>query len=120
MADYLKHKDYWGTVEYSAKDGLLHGRIFGINDLVTFEANSVDELEHAFVEAVDDYLKTCMELEKEPNRFYRGVFNVRTSKELHRDLAVIAKKKKIKLNELVNIAFDFLVKNEDKVLDTTG
>ena len=75
------------------------------------------ELEHSFVEAVDDYLETCRELEKEPNRFYKGVFNVRTSKELHRDLAVMAEKKKMKLNELVNRAFDFLVKNEDKALN---
>ena len=62
-------------------------------------------------------LVTCRELEKEPNRFFKGVFNVRTSTELHRDLAVMAEKKKMKLNELVNIAFDFLVKNEEKVLD---
>ncbi|MFS4418706.1 hypothetical protein ACKWCC_18505, partial [Maribacter sp. 2307ULW6-5] len=40
----------------------------------------------------------------------------RTSNELHRDLALIAEKKKMKLNELVNKAFDFLVKNEDEVL----
>lgn len=117
MADYLKHKAYLGSVEFSAEDGILHGKIIGINDLVTFEADSVNELQKVFNEAVEDYLETCKELDKEPNKFFKGVFNVRTSNELHRDLALIAEKKQMKLNELVNKAFDFLVKNEDKVLN---
>ena len=117
MADYLKHKDYLGSVEFSAEDGVLFGKIIGINDLVTFEANSVEGLQQAFNDAVEDYLETCKELEKEPNKFFKGVFNVRTSNERHRDLALIAEKKQMKLNELVNKAFDFLVNNEDKVLN---
>ncbi len=117
MAGYLKHKDYLGSVEFSAEDGVLFGKIIGINDLVTFEANSVEGLQQAFNDAVEDYLETCKELEKEPNKFFKGVFNVRTSNERHRDLALIAEKKQMKLNELVNKAFDFLVNNEDKVLN---
>ena len=117
MADYLKHKDYLGSVEFSAEDGVLFGKIIGINDLVTFEANSVEGLQQAFNDAVEDYLETCKELEKEPNKFFKGVFNVRTSNERHRDLTLIAEKKQMKLNELVNKAFDFLVNNEDKVLN---
>ncbi|TXD84811.1 type II toxin-antitoxin system HicB family antitoxin [Subsaximicrobium wynnwilliamsii] len=117
MADYLKHKAYLGSVEFSAEDAVLHGKIIGINDLVTFEADSVDGIQKAFIEAVEDYLETCIALNKAPNKFYKGVFNVRTSNELHRDLALIAEKKQMKLNELVNKAFDFLVKNEDKVLN---
>lgn len=116
MADYLKYGDYLGSVEFSAEDSILHGKIIGINDLVTYEASSVEELQQAFKESVEDYLETCKDLEKEPNKFFKGVFNVRTSSERHRNLAIIAEKKQIKLNELVNKAFDYLVKNEDKVL----
>lgn len=117
MADYLKHKDYIGSVEFSAEDSILHGKIIGINDLVTYEASSVENLKKEFIDAVDEYLEDCKELGKEPNKFFKGVFNVRTSNNTHRNLAIIAEKKKMKLNELVNKAFDFLVKNEDKVLN---
>lgn len=82
-------------MEYSSGDGVLHGKIIGINDLVTYEGGSV----------------------KEPDKFFKGVSNVRTSTEIHRELSIMAEKKKMKLNELVNKAFDFLVKNEDKVLN---
>jgi predicted HicB family RNase H-like nuclease len=36
MADYLKHKSYLGSVEFSAEEVVLHGKIIGINDLVTY------------------------------------------------------------------------------------
>ena len=117
MADNLEHKGYFGSVEYSSGDGVLHGKIIGISDLVTYLGCSVKELKEAFEGSVDDYLETCRELGKEPDKFFKGVFNVRTSTEIHRELSIMAEKKKMKLNELVNKAFDFLVKNEDKVLN---
>ncbi|WP_136468883.1 type II toxin-antitoxin system HicB family antitoxin [Flagellimonas onchidii] len=117
MTDNLEYKGYFGSVEYSSADGVLHGKIIGTNDLVTYQGSSVKELKGAFEESVDGYLETCRELGKEPNKFFKGVFNVRTSTETHRELSIMAEKKKMKLNELVNRAFDFLVKNEDKVLN---
>jgi len=117
MADNLEHKGYFGSVEYSSRDDVLHGKVIGINDVVTYEGASVKELKEAFEGSVDDYLETCKELGKEPNRFYRGGFNIRTSSEIHRELSIMAERKKMKLNELVNKAFAYLVKNEDKVMN---
>lgn len=117
MADNLEHNGYFGSVEYSSGRGVLHGKVIGIRDLVTYEGVSVKELKEAFEASVDDYLETCKKLGKEPNRFYRGVFNIRTSSEIHRELSIMAERKKMKLNELVNKAFDYLVKNEDRVLN---
>ena len=116
MENYLKHKNYFGSVEFSADDNILYGQIIGINDLVTYEAESVDKLKEVFIDSVEDYLQTCKSLDKEPNKFYKGVFNVRTSRAVHAYLAVLADKKQMKLNEVVNKAFDYLIKNEDIVI----
>lgn len=117
MENYLKHRNYYGSVEFSAGDHILFGSIIGIDDLVTYEAESVEELKKAFIESVEDYLETCKSLGKEPDKYFKGVFNVRTSNEKHKALAIIAEKNKLKLNELVNKAFDYLVKNQDEVLN---
>ena len=53
---------YRGTVEYSEEDTCLFGRISGINDIISYEGESVSELRTAFEEAVDDYLETCEKL----------------------------------------------------------
>ena len=62
MKNYLEYKGYIGTVEFSAEDKIFFGKIQGINDLVTFEGSSVDELEKSFQESILDYLETCVTL----------------------------------------------------------
>ena len=100
----MKYKDYRGKVEFSDEDSTFFGKILGINDLVTFEGSTVEELRNSFIEAVDDYLETCLELGKEPEKEYKGQFNVRVPVNLHRLAARKAKVKNISLNKFVENA----------------
>ena len=68
MKNYLEYKGYIGSVEFRADEKVLCGKIQGINDLILFEGESVSELENNFKESVDDYLETCKEIGKEPNK----------------------------------------------------
>ena len=62
----MKHKGFFGSVEYSASDECFFGKLIGTSDLVTFEGDSVESLKNAFIEAVEDYLILCKEVGKEP------------------------------------------------------
>lgn len=104
MNNSLVYKGYRGVVEFSAADNVFFGKLFGINDLVTFEGTSVKALEKSFREAVDDYLATCAELGKEPERIFKGSFNVRIDPDIHRKAALKAQAQSISLNELVEKA----------------
>ena len=104
MNNSLVYKGYRGIVEFSAADNVFFGKLFGINDLVTFEGTSVKALEKSFREAVDDYLATCAELGKEPERTFKGSFNVRIDPDIHRKAALKAQAQSISLNELVEKA----------------
>jgi predicted HicB family RNase H-like nuclease len=79
-----------------------------IDDLVTFEATSADELEKNFQQAVDEYIQTCKALHREPQKVYKGVFNVRIDPELHKKVYQEALKAGISLNAYVQQA----LKNE--------
>ena len=68
MTDILQYKGYFASVHFSAEDEVFFGKIIGINDSVTFEGGTVKELKKAFHEAVDDYLETCKQLGKEPEK----------------------------------------------------
>lgn len=76
---------------------------------MSFVYASVADLKKAFHEAVEDYLETCAELGKDPEKTYKGSFNVRISPELHRKAANLASLRKITLNELVKKAIDGVV-----------
>ena len=58
MKNVLEYKGYSGTVEFHADDEVFFGKLVGIRDVVTFEADSVTKLKKAFKEAVDDYILT--------------------------------------------------------------
>jgi len=109
MTDILQYKGYYGEVHFSATDEVFYGKLLGISDLVNFEGASVRDLKQAFQEAVDDYLETCCELGKEPEKAYKGSFNVRIPPELHRKAATYANLQKISLNDLVKQAIDRVV-----------
>ncbi len=116
MSDYLKYKNYLGTVSFNADDELFYGKVYGLNDLITFQGTSVAELKEAFIASVEDYLKTCSRLGKEPDRSFKGSFNVRVNSDLHRQAAFIAGKNQISLNDFVKKAIHYAIKHEGKVV----
>lgn len=73
----LEYKGYIANVSYSPNDKVIYGKIFGINDLVTFEANSAKMIKPAFIEAVNDYLETCAEVGKDPEKVDPVNFSVK-------------------------------------------
>lgn len=101
MKDKLEYKGYSTKIEYSYEDNILFGKILGIVDSVTFECTSVDEIETTFREAVDDYLDTCKRIGKEPDKEYKGTFNIRIDPRLHKLAAIYAEKLNISLNQYV-------------------
>jgi len=109
----MEYKGHYAKIEYSSEDNIFFGSIIGIDDSITFEGKSVTELETAFQEAVDDYLEMCHKIGKEPQKFYKGSFNVRIDPEIHRQASFLAKSKKISLNKFVEKAIcDSLKINE--------
>ena len=68
MASTIEYKYYIGSVEYSHEDRCFFGKIELIDDLVNFEATNVDELETNFKNAVDEYILTCKELNREAKK----------------------------------------------------
>ncbi len=101
MNNILKYKGFYGTVEYSADDNILFGKVIGINGLISYEGKSVDELRTDFEESVDDYIEMCAEKNIKPEKLYKGSFNVRISPELHRQAVIISSAEHISLNQFI-------------------
>jgi predicted HicB family RNase H-like nuclease len=57
----LHYKEYTGHVVYDDEAGLFHGEVLDLRDVVTFQGRSVEEIEQAFRDSIDDYLAFCEE-----------------------------------------------------------
>jgi predicted HicB family RNase H-like nuclease len=77
------YKGHAGSIEFDDEDMVFHGRVRGIRDIVTFQAESADELVKSFHDSVDDYLAFCKEHGTEPQKPYSGKLALRTTPEIH-------------------------------------
>jgi predicted HicB family RNase H-like nuclease len=100
----MEYKGYLGNVEYDDEAKIFHGDIINTRDVITFQGTTVKEIEKAFKDSINDYITWCKEEGVEPEKPYSGKFNVRLSPQLHRQAVIIAKKKRISLNNFVEKA----------------
>jgi len=86
----LNYKGYLARIEFDPEDHIFVGRVVGIRDVIGFHGESVQELENAFQEAVDNYLTACAELGQKPNKPYSGNLMLRIPAEIHAAVACAA------------------------------
>ncbi|MFI3166067.1 MAG: type II toxin-antitoxin system HicB family antitoxin [Bacillota bacterium] len=87
MNNMLEYKGYVGTIEISGDDEILFGKVIGVNSLLSYEGESVAELKSDFEGVIDEYLEMCAEKGVQPEKFYKGSFNVRVNPDLHKKVA---------------------------------
>ena len=104
MSNTMEYRNYIGSVEFSEADGVFFGKVMGIRALISYEGTTAKELIEDFHGAVDDYLALCEETGAEPERAYKGSFNVRVSPELHRQAVIYASAHQMTLNSFVENA----------------
>ena len=97
----LHYKGYAGAVEFDDEAGVFHGEVLDTRDVITFQGTTVEEIEHAFRDSLDDYLDFCAERDEEPDKSFSGRLMVRLSTDVHRKLYVQAKRESKSLNQLI-------------------
>ncbi len=83
----MEYKGYIARIEYDEEDRIFVGHLDGITDIVGFHGASVDELEAAFHESVDDYLAISEETGRPAQRPYSGNLTLRIRPDIHAAVA---------------------------------
>jgi predicted HicB family RNase H-like nuclease len=94
----MEYKGYIGKVEIDEEAGILYGEVINVRDVITFEGTSVDEVQTAFRDSVDDYLEFCAQRNESPEKPFSGKFVIRLPAELHRKAYIQAKLEDKSLN----------------------
>ena len=101
MKNTIEYKGYTGSVEYSDEDGIFFGKVQFIRTSISYEGADAVSLRQDFHDGIDDYLEMCKEKNLNPEQPFKGSFNVRVGRNLHRKLAIEAEQRGISLNSLV-------------------
>ena len=102
MNKTMEYKGYRARIYYDGDDDIFVGEVLGIRDSLNFHGYSLDECKAMFRQSIENYLDYCKEVGKEPDKEYRGMFNVRIAPELHRAAVKEAENQGITLNQFVS------------------
>jgi len=72
----------------------------------------IEELKRMIEQCIDNFLELCRKTGKNPDKEFKGSFNVRLAPELHRKAAIAAKKRRLTLNQYVTEAIYRSVEDE--------
>ena len=97
----MKYKGYIGQITYDDKAKIFHGDVIGLKDVITFQGESVHELEQAFKDSIDDYLEFCHKRGEKPDKTFSGNIRLRMSPKLHETVSLEAAQKGISLNDFI-------------------
>ena len=118
MNSMLEYKGYRASVEYDAEDNIFVGEVFGITDSLNFHGTSVSELKEMFEQCIDNYLELCKKIGKNPDKEFKGTFNIRIPPEMHKKAALEAAKQKITLNQYVMQAINRSFESKENIWET--
>ena len=97
----LKYKGYTGHVEFDDESDIFHGEVLDLRDVITFQGRSVEEIEQAFRDSIDDYLDFCQARGEEPDKPFSGRLMLRLPPHLHRVTYVRARREGKSLNQWI-------------------
>jgi predicted HicB family RNase H-like nuclease len=86
-------------VEFDGRDNIFVGRVLGARDIISFHAETVDDLRREFELSVDDYLDYCAESGLKPDKSASGKILLRVPPEVHAAALVKAQAQGKSLNQ---------------------
>jgi len=86
----MKYRSYVARIEFDEEDRIFVGHLAGIKDIVGFHGTTVDELESAFHESVDNYIAISEETGRPVQKTYSGKLMLRVSPDAHAAVATSA------------------------------
>ncbi|MDB9382210.1 type II toxin-antitoxin system HicB family antitoxin [Nodularia spumigena CS-584] len=97
----MKYKGYEAIVEFDDEAEIFHGEVVNVRDVITFQGDNVKDLKQAFQDSIADYLDFCRERGEEPEKPFSGKFMLRINPNLHKSIAIQARKEGRSLNSWV-------------------
>lgn len=95
----LTFKGYTGEMQWNADTQIFHGEVGGLRAVITFQGRNDTQTAQAFRDSVEDYLAWCAEDGTAPETPTRNELVLHVPPDLHRQVALVAQKAGVSLDE---------------------
>lgn len=83
MSNSMTYRGYTASMEFDADDKIIVGRVQGIDDIITFHAESITEFEQSFHASVNDYILACEKIKQPAEKPVNGRLMLRIAPSVH-------------------------------------
>ena len=99
MMNAMTYKGYTARVEFDPRDNIFWGKVLGITDSITFEGETVADLNQDFHNAIDGYLKDSAATGRPAQKPASGKVMLRLPPEVHGSAIIAAQAAGKSLNQ---------------------
>ena len=95
----MRYRGHMARIEFDEEDRIFVGHLAGIRDIVGFHGASVDELEVAFHQSVDNYIAISEETGRPAQKPYSGNMMLRVPPDVHAAVATASEARGQSINQ---------------------
>ncbi len=99
MMNVMTYKGYKARIEFDPRDNIFVGRVWGIEDSISFHGTTVAQLKEHFAAAINHYLADCKASGRKPGKPASGKLMLRVPPELHAKALIMARSSGKSLNQ---------------------
>jgi predicted HicB family RNase H-like nuclease len=99
MSNNMNYRGYTADMYFDTDDKIIVGRVLDVDDIITFHAESVAELESNFHQVIDDYIAACEVLGAAPEKPASGKLMLRVKPAVHAAALKAAARSGVSLNK---------------------
>jgi predicted HicB family RNase H-like nuclease len=107
MKSVMTYKGYRARIDYDDDVITFFGKVINTTrDAITFQGDTIPELQQAFADSVEEYLRFCAQRQVKPEKPLSGQILIRVPPELHEKLVIEAHEKDLSLNKYLNMVLE--------------
>ncbi len=98
----IEYSGYIAHIEFDDKERIFVGNVADIQEIISFKGTSVNKLENAFHESIDNYLAISKKTRQKSQKTFSGKLLLRISPDIHAAIASTSKVEGKSINQWIS------------------
>jgi predicted HicB family RNase H-like nuclease len=106
LTNVISYRGYHAQITYDPSADAFHGRVLGMQDVISFYGRTPDELRKEMKAAVEDYIAWCRQEGDKPEKSWAGKLTLRADEDVRRRVRIAAAARGQSVNAWINQVID--------------
>jgi predicted HicB family RNase H-like nuclease len=106
LSNVISYRGYHAQITYDPSADAFHGRVLGMQDVISFYGRTPDELREEMKAAVEDYVAWCEQEGDKPEKSWAGKLTLRPDEDVRRRVLIAAAAQGQSVNAWINQLID--------------